>query len=345
MPAALLGRRATSYDVAIAAGVAQSTVSRCFRDDSNISPATRARVLEAAVGLGYVPNAMARSLITQRSNMVGVIATKYTMRGNPDLIYALGKSLSEAGKSLLLVTVESDFPPAAALRGALEYPLDGLISCAMLDEAEISRFTQRGVSLLFYNRPIVLPRIDSICIDNATGAAALADLLFAGGSRRFLCLAGPVDAAVSQERVSGFLARLGEFGISQTPVLHTDYSYAGGRAAFLAHTQTRSFPDAVFCANDQIALGVIDACRHDLRLRVPEQLSVVGFDDVPEAARPPYRLTTMRQDSVAMAQTAVGLLLRRMREPAVAARRLLIPATLMQRRSARLEEGQEDKTD
>ncbi len=335
-------RRATSYDVAAQAGVAQSTVSRCFQDASTISPETRARVLAAAAQLGYVPNAMARSLITQRSNMVGVLATKYTMRGNPDLIYALGESLAAAGKSLLLVAVESDWPDAAALRGALEYPLDGLISCAMLEDAAVQRFADRGVSMVFYNRSILRPRIDCVGTDHGAGAAEVAERLYAAGSRRFLMLAGPASAPVSQERCRGFLERLANLGVHRTPILHADYSYNGGRAAFLAHAAcgpAAVLPDAVFCANDQLALGALDACRFDLGLQVPRQLSIVGFDDVPEGARPAYELTTMHQDSVAMAGTAVALLLRRMRDPAAAARRLLVPARLVVRGSARLPGG------
>ncbi len=328
--------RATSYDVATAAGVAQSTVSRCFRADSTISAETRTKVLQVAEQLGYVPNAMARSLITRRSNMVAVIATRFTMRGNPDLIYALGESLSAAGKSLLLVTVENDWPTSDALRGALEYPLDGLISCAMLAEAEIRSFLRRGVSLLFYNRSVSLPRIDCVKTDNATAAADVARRLHAAGHRRLLCVAGPPDAPVSQERIAGFMAGLAACGVAPPDVLHADYAYAGGRAAFLAHLATAPRPDAVFCANDQLALGVLDACRFDLGLDVPADISVVGFDDVPEGARPTYELTTLRQNSVEMARMAIELLLRRMQDPALPARRLIVPATLVARASARL---------
>jgi DNA-binding LacI/PurR family transcriptional regulator len=328
--------RATSYDVATAAGVAQSTVSRCFRADSNISAETRTKVLEVAERLGYVPNALARSLIMRRSNMVGVIATRFTMRGNPDLIYALGESLSAAGKSLLLVTVENDWPGADALRGALEYPLDGLISCAMLAEPEIASFLRRGVSLLFYNRNVSLPRIDCVKTDNATAAADIARRLHEAGHRNLLCVAGPSDAPVSQERLAGFMAGLTACGVPPPEALHADYSYAGGRAAFLAHIATAPPPDAVFCANDQLALGVLDACRFDLGLAVPADISVVGFDDVPEGARPTYELTTLRQNSVDMAHMAIDLLLRRMQDPKLPARRLIVPATLVARGSARL---------
>lgn len=330
-------RRATSYDVATAAGVAQSTVSRCFQNDSNISPVTRARVVEVAEQLGYVPNAIARSLITQRSNMVGVIATQYTMRGNPDLIYALSESLSAAGKSLLLVTVPQDWPTPEALRGALEYPLDGLISCAMLAEPELKRFLTRGVSVLFYNRSISMPRMDFIKTDNDAAAAEAADRLVAAGHCRFLCLGGPEDAPVSRERVGGFLRRLAELGVSDTRLVHADYSYGGGREAFLAAWRDLPHPQAVFCANDQLALGVIDACRYDLHLQIPQDISVIGFDDVPEGARPGYQLTTLRQNSLEMARTGVELLLRRMADPAVPARRLQVPATLVVRGSARID--------
>ncbi len=145
-------RRATSYDVAQVAGVAQSTVSRCFREDGGISPATRERVLKTAKRLGYTPNALARSLITRRSNMVGVVITRYTLRGNPDVIYAIGESLAAAAKQLLLITVESDRPSSAALRGALEYPLDGLISCVLIADDDLDELLARRVPTVFFNR-------------------------------------------------------------------------------------------------------------------------------------------------------------------------------------------------
>ncbi len=329
-------RRATSYDVAIAAGVAQSTVSRCFRDGSNISPDTRAKVFAVAERIGYVPNAMARSLITRRSDMVGVIATRFTLRGNPDLIHALGASLSGAGKSLLLLVVENDWPEAASLRGALEYPLDGLISCAMIEDGLVRRIQQRGVSVVFLNRSVTMPQIDWIKTDNAAAARDVAERLVAAGHRRFLCIAGPIEAPVSRERIEGFVAGLATAGLAAPDVRHADYSYAGGHDAILAHLREAPAPDAVFCANDQLALGAMDALRFDLRLRVPQDVSVVGFDDVAEGSRPTYELTTLRQSSVEIAHAAVDLLLRRLIDPGAASQRVMVPATLIRRGSARL---------
>jgi DNA-binding LacI/PurR family transcriptional regulator len=329
-------RRATSYDVAQAAGVAQSTVSRCFTPDSNISPATRERVRAIAASLGYVPNALARSLITQRSNMVAVIATRFTMRGNPDLIYTLGETLAAAGKSVMLVTVPNDLPDEEALRATLEYPIDGLISCALLADDTVRQFLTRGVAMLFYNRSVQAPRIDWIKTDNAEAAADLARRMHRAGHRRFVCVAGPADAPVSRERTGGFTRRLAALGVDETPVLHADYAYDGGKAAFLAHLATYPAPDAVFCANDQLAMGVLDACRFDLKLDVPGDISVAGFDDVPEAARPSYGLTSVRQDSAGMARSAVEMLLTRIANPRISARRVMVPGELIVRGSTTL---------
>jgi DNA-binding LacI/PurR family transcriptional regulator len=329
-------RRPTSYDVARAAGVAQSTVSRCFQNDSNISPATRDLVLDIARQLGYVPNALARSLITRRSNMVGVIATRYTLRGNPDVIYAIGEALAAAGKQLLLVTAERDQPTMDELRGSLEYPLDGLIACVLMADADIRTIQSRAIPMVLFNRHSPRIPVDGVTTNHHDAAGGIADALHQAGHRRFLCVSGPAEAPVSVARRDGFLRRLAELGVHGTPLIETDYSYAGGRDAFLAAVRAAALPDAVFCANDQIALGVMDACRFDLGARVPDDISVVGFDDVAEAARPTYQLTTMRQDSVAMARQAVQLLLRRLRTPDMPVQHGLVAAQFVPRGSARL---------
>lgn len=329
-------RRVTSYDVARAAGVAQSTVSRCFQNDSAISSVTRELVLEAARRLGYMPNALARSLITRRSNMVGVIATRYTLRGNPDVIYAIGEALAAAGKQLLMITAERDLPDAAALRGALEYPLDGLISCVQLADDEIRWIHERHIALVLYNRSSPRIPVDAVTANHVAAAGTVAEALHAAGHRRFLCVGGPPDAPVSQDRVAGFLGRLAALGIADTQVIETDFSYVGGRDGFVARLRRDRLPDAVFCANDQIALGVMDACRFDLGLAIPADISVVGFDDVAEAGRPGYRLTTVHQDTVDMARQAVGLLLQRLAAPDLPVMRVEVAARFVVRGSARL---------
>ena len=330
------GRRATSYDVARAAGVAQSTVSRCFVPGSELSAATRARVQQVAEALGYVPNAIARSLITRRSEMVAVIVTEFTLQTNPAIVSGIGRALAGHGKQLLLMPVEGEAGARAAAAAALRYPLDGLLLATTLDPAAVRPFLRRGVPVVCFNRPAPLPRVDRVATDHASAAAEVARLLHAAGHRRFLCVGGPAGWPVNQERTRGFVEQLCALGMDGIPVVTAEQSYAGGRAAFLAHVQAAGAPDAVFCVNDPLAFGVLDACRFTLGLQPPRDISVVGFDDVAEAAHQGYDLTTVRQGIGDLAAAAVGMLLQRLDAAGQPARQVLLPGALVRRGSARL---------
>lgn len=326
--------RATSYDVAKLAGVAQSTVSRCFQKNSNISPETRERVLKIAAELGYTRNALARSLITRKSNMVGVIVTRLTLRNNPGLVHVLGEALRDAGKRMLMLTIEGDMAVGGIIGEALEYPLDGLICCSEMAEGDGLRFRRGNIPVVFFNRESVMDGADSVSTDHATSGAEIARRLVASGRRRMLCVAGPQDAPVSRQRVDPFMAELQRAGITDCHKVVTDFSYEAGVAALEAHAQGGGRPEAVFCANDQLALGVMDAARIRLGWQVPEDVSIVGFDDIPEAGHLGYQLTTVRQPVEEMAQQAVALLASRAQEPGLEPRRMRLPGTLIQRGSA-----------
>lgn len=328
-------RRATSYDVARAAGVAQSTVSRCFKADSGISPATQARVQAAAARLGYTPNALARSLIRRRSDMVGLMVSELTLRANPNLVAGIGRALAQAGKRLMLLACADLAEARTAARSALEYPLDGLIVTPMLEEAALRPFLRQQVAVLCLNRPAGLAGVDRVASDHVEAGRAVASLLHRAGHRRFLCLGGAEGFPVNTERRRGFLGRLAELGATAQEVL-AEESYAGGRAAFAAHVARHGAPEAVFCVYDRLAFAVLDACRFDLGLAAPGDISVIGCDDVAEAAHQSYELTSVRQDIAAIAEGAVALLLRRMAAPDAQAETLLVPTMLVRRRSARL---------
>lgn len=329
--------RATSYDVALAAGVAQSTVSRCFQKDSPISPDTRAHVLAIAEELNYRPNALARSLILGRSEAVGVIVTKYTLRYNPDVLFALGEALAAANSKLLLITVESDQAVHDTLGRALDFPLDGLISCADLSAANIKAFQQHDVPVVLFNRHSTARRVDSVATDNANASKRIAAALRKAGHSRFLCIGGPEDAPVSRARIDAFVEEAQRLGARQIVSLHTDFSYEEGSAATAAaFKRANGNIDAVFCANDQIALGALDACRFDLGLSVPKDISIVGFDDVPDASRPTYMLTTVRQDVRQLASEAVRMLALRLADPSRRACTVIVPSKLIERGSANL---------
>jgi DNA-binding LacI/PurR family transcriptional regulator len=330
-------RRATSYDVARAAGVAQSTVSRCFKPGAaGISLAVRERVRAAAHRLGYTPNAVARSLILRQSSTAGLIVTEFTLRTNPDLVYAVGSALETAGKRLLLMAVPNDERTAGAVASALEYPLDGLVSGALLEATDTERLQARGIPVLALNRLVPHARVDCVATDVAAAAQELAALLVAAGHRSFACYGSATPGSAGWERADAFAAALRDQGVEAPAPVRTGATYADGRAAFLASARRGGpWPDAVLCANDQLALGVLDACRYDAGLRVPEDVSVVGFDDVAEAGRPAYALTTVRQRFTEMAEAAVTLMAARLANPDAPARRVLVPGDLVRRGSAR----------
>ena len=162
-------------------------------------------------------------------------------------------------------------------------------------------FLARGVPVVSFNRPAALPGVDQVTTDHAGAAREVAGLLHAAGHRRFLCVGGQAAWPVNQERTKGFVEHLAALGAADVPVLSAAQSYDGGRTAFLEHVAMHGAPDAVFCVNDQLAFGVLDACRFDLGLPAPDGISVVGFDDVAEAAHQCYDLTTVRQDIAALA--------------------------------------------
>ncbi|MDO9439189.1 LacI family DNA-binding transcriptional regulator [Hydrogenophaga sp.] len=330
------GARATSYDVAVAAGVSQPTVSRCFAPESNISEKTRAHVLAVAEKLGYTPNMLARSLITRQSHAVGLVITRYTMLATPGLLHALGDELARAHKRLILLAVENDDDAEAALADVKGYPLDGLISCATLDDAAQQHFKRHGVPVVFFNRVPGKLGADSVSTHHAAGAAQLANALLGAGYQRFVCMGGPKKAPVSVERMKGFTGALSQAGVAPELVLHTDFTYQGGHDAFLAAVAQGAKPDCVWCANDAMALGVIDAARWELGWQVPKGVAVAGFDDVAEAARSGYRLTTVRQPIDEMAAQAVQLLLERAQDPSLKPRALAFDGTLVERASALL---------
>lgn len=332
-------RRVTSYDVARAAGVAQSTVSRCFEEDGAISPETRKRVLRIAAELGYSRNALARSLITRTSNIVGVIVTEFTMRNNPELVYALGAKLRAVGLGLLVQVIESDDAIGLVLKQSMEFPLDGLICCAQMQPDDVALFHRRGIPVLFFNRIVLADHADFLSLDHVGAGRMVAQALYAEGHRAISCIRGPAGAPVSNLRIEGFRQALDELGITDVPTRETDFSYEGGQAAFLTQLQAGPAPEAIFCANDQLALGVIDACRYTLGLRIPEDISVIGFDDIAEARRPGYALTTVRQPIAEMAEQAVTLLSERIAEPQLPARRILLRGELIRRASARIAPG------
>ena len=330
---------ATSYDVARLAGVSQSAVSRCFKPTGSISEKTRQKVLAAADELHYAPNAIARSLITRRSNIVAVLITETSTRHTPEILFQLNVELLRRGLHLLLFSITQEMGAGDVIAEVLRYKVDGVIACTTLPDAQIQRCNHRGIPVVLYNRVAPNQNACSVSCDQVNANRDIADRLYRGGHRHFAFIGGGDNAPVSVQRQRGFIGRLQELGINDVALATGDFGYESGQACLVELAQRWQHLSAVVCANDGMALGAMDAARFDCGLRVPEDISIVGFDDVSSARRPPYQLTTVRQPVEELARNVVQLLVERIDDPQLAPRVLLLPGKLMVRTSARMDKA------
>ncbi len=327
-------KRGTSYDVAREAGVSQSAVSRAFRPGASVAPATRARIYEAAKRVGYRPNALAEALITRRSHLVAVVISNLTNLYYPEVLAALTARLSAEGMRVLLFALQAESEIDEVLDQIWRYQVDGAIVAARLSPQQLRAFEQEGVALVLYNRSSEVGSVASVCCEFAEGERTLVDGLVKAGCRRFAVIGGPEDSTVGEARVQGALERLAKAGLTRVPVDRGDFSYEGGREAALRLLAVHDL-DAIVAANDVMALGAMDAVRIEKGLRVPEDVSVVGFDGVAPALWRSYRLTTVRQPVGRMTQAAVQMLMDRIEDPGLGAERRVFSGDLIEGTTAR----------
>ena len=331
-----LGRRATSYDVARAAGVSQSAVSRCFKDGGSIAAETRARIVKVATELGYRPNALAQGLISGRTGLVALLITSLTNLYYPEVLDELTRRLTARDMRVLLFSLGSEGDVDAVLDQLWRHSIDGAICAAHLSDAQTRLFADHGVPLVLYNRVSDRAPVASVGCDSAAGERLLVEQLWASGHRRFGIVAGPQDAYVGEERRRAAQERLATEGHGEVPVVRGDFSYASGRDGLGALLAIDSAIDAVVCVNDVMAAGAIDAAREELGRSVPEDLSIVGFDGSGPASWSSYRVTSIRQPVERMTEAAVGMLVERIADAHAPAERRLFAGEFLPGHSARL---------
>ncbi|WP_447648397.1 LacI family DNA-binding transcriptional regulator [Microbacterium forte] len=314
--------------VAARAGVSGQTVSRVVNDSPRVDPVTRERVEKAMAELGYRPHRAARALRTGRSQTIGLVVTTLATVGNSRMLQATAEAAAERGYALTLVTAGDSV--ADAFERLAEQEVDGAI---VLNEASAlvpAADRPPGLRLVVVDAPGSAD-LAVVHSDHVGGAAAATAHLLGLGHETVHHLAGPADSFAAAERERGWRKALADAGVVATEVVRGDWT---AEAGFAAGEALRA-ASAVFCANDQMALGLLRALAESGR-RVPEDVSVIGFDDVPDAAnyRPP--LTTIRQDFTALAHRAVGLLVAEIEGAADgAASAVVVPTLLVERSSTR----------
>lgn len=332
----------SSRDLAREAGVSQSTVSRYLNNDPRVSTRAR-RAIEAAMNvLGYTPNAAARTLITGRSHLIGLVVSNITNPFYPEVIEAVVAMASDRGYNVILCnTQENPALQLSYLELLVAHQVDGAILTSMMlgtDQGAVARLLKR-TPMVQVNRTTDDLHTDTVQLDNIRGGELAARHLLELGHTRIGYVGGHPDTSTNRNRFDGFSRALGAHHASADPALvrHGQFTHASGYELAGEILAEPNPPTALVCGDDEVAMGAIDAVI-DRGLRVPEDVSVVGFDDVPIAALRPIGLTTVRQPAGEMGRRAVELLIDRidaddqrepvdvMLRPKLVARRTSAPA-------------------
>jgi DNA-binding LacI/PurR family transcriptional regulator len=333
--------RPTLEVVAARAGVSRATASRVLRGSSNVSEAAREAVLRAADEMAYTVNHAARSLVTRRSDSIAFLVAEDEERTfrDPYFLGVLRGAQAEtaaAGMQLVFVIAST----AAETRQFATFVsgghVDGVLLVSLHGDDRVARHLEGlGVPTVLNGRPFRTDEgLYSVDSDNVAGARTATELLIARGARHCATITGPLDMSVGQDRLAGFRLALQDAGLPapDAAVAEGDFSVEGGAAAAERLLETMPDLDAVFAASDLMALGAMRVLTGRGR-RVPDDIAVVGFDDVREAqlANPP--LTTMRQRLSELGRTMTRVLLARIAGEDVPVRTVL-PTELVRRQSA-----------
>ncbi len=328
--------QATSYQVAKLAGVSQSAVSRCFKPGASVSKKMRTRIMKAVEDLGYRPNAIARSLISKRSNMVGIVMADVRNPFYPAALDIFVRKLQEQGQKSMLLMASRDQQIDVVLPQLLEYQVDGVvITSATLSSDMADLCVEMGIPVVLFNRYVPDTQANSICCDNARAARRVADFLVETGHRRLAYIAGVEDTSTNRDREEAFRSQISKNKLAAPISAVGNYTYDGGFDAALTLLAGKEKPEAIFCANDIMAMGAMDALRYKMGINIPDDVSIIGFDDIENAQWPTYDLTTVRQPVQRMVERTISNLLERAESPSTPQVTELLDGELIVRGSTR----------
>jgi DNA-binding LacI/PurR family transcriptional regulator len=337
----MAGEKVTSLDVARLAGVSQSAVSRVFTPGASASKDTIEKVKRAAAQLGYRPNVLARSLITGRSRIIGLLVAYLENYFYPEVVERLSVALQEQGYHVLVFMAAPTVGDVQnVLQEILDYQVDGIVLASVSMSSVLAEQCQSfGIPVVLFNRDQDDPRLSSVTTDNRAGGRALAELLVAARHRRIAYIAGFEGASTQRDRELGFREGLAGAGQELFAREVGNFEYPLAQEAARRMFDCAKPPDAVFVCNDHMAFAVMDVLRFELGLRIPDDVSVVGFDDVPPAAWPAYNLTTYRQRVDQMVAETVTTLLDSIENRSTGPRRVKLDGALVVRGSTRKPKG------
>lgn len=297
---------ATIRDVARAAGVSVATVSRALNGVDKVLPETRQRILEIAKELRFTPSGAARSLITRKTETIGALLPDLHGEYFSEFIRGIDQAARARGLHLLVSSSHDDADEAAAALRAMNGRVDGLLVMSPHADADfLSRNLPSTLPVVMVNTHVDLPGHTAFVVDNFGGARTMTRHLAAAGRKRIAFIGGPEGNHESQERLRGYRAGLNPN--AREFVFQGDFTEESGWSAGRRIAQSKPRPDAVFAANDMMAIGCLAALR-EAGLRVPEDVALAGFDDIPIARYVAPSLTTIRVPIAALGTAALDAL-------------------------------------
>lgn len=325
----------TAEEVARLAGVSRSAVSRTFTPGASVSADVRLRVQEAAKTLGYRVNRLARSLISDQSNLVGVVGANLSLPFMARQLDELSRALLRRGMQCLLLNsaeVEQGITPLIEL--ILEFRVRAIVVMSGSPPSSIiDECVANGVRVILVNRQADDTEADTIVSDDLGGARIAAERLLQAGCRRIGVVGSGAGTPIQLRRRGAFIDRIKEVEIEPVVWASGETTYETGIEAARGLLALHDL-DGVFCVTDLLGLGFVDGAR-GMGRRIPENLSVIGFDDIPQSAWAPYRLTTVRQSMNDLTESVLAAIEREMHGESMALVHEILPVELVERSTVR----------
>ena len=327
----------TLKDVAIRAGVSRSAVSRAFTDGASVSPAMREKVEKAASELGYTPNALASSLTTGRTRLIGLVSNNFHNPLFLEVFDLFTRGLQERGLRPLLVNLTDETDPANTLRMLRQYSVDGVVvASSTLPLAFAQAFRNADMPVVHsFGRHTSAPQVHVVGIDNVECGRIAARELIKREYKSVAFLGGPMMATSTQDRCEGFLSEM-----SLHPHIIVSHSFAdaytfeAGRAEMLRLLNAQT-AEAYFCGDDVLSIGALSAV-NSAGLSVPEDIGVIGLNDMEMAGWENISLTTIRQPVTQIISASIELIMAMLEEPGRYPEARLFPCSVVERGTLRV---------
>lgn len=322
----------TLKDVALAAGVSRSAVSRTFTDGASVSESTRLKVEKAAAQLGYTPNALASSLTTGRTRLIGLVSNNFHNPIFLEVFDLFTRGLQDRGLRPLLVNLSDETNPAHSVRMLRQYSVDGVVVASSTLPQDFSRaFKEAAIPVVHsFGRHSSSPKVHVVGIDNIECGRMAARELLARGYDRVAVLGGPESATSTQDRIEGFNAEMAKHpGVSVSLSYAAAYSFDAGRHEMIRLLQKRP-AQAYFCGDDVLSIGALSALQ-GAGLNVPEDVGLIGLNDMRIAGWENINLTTIRQPIRQIISSSIELIVSMLDDPERYPEARLFPCQVIER--------------